>query len=61
MNMEPRGKQPPLRNEWFYELNGVTLHSQLITVNDNDQSVPEKWRGKPNGCKRVLQEHGLWP
>ena len=27
----------------------------------DDLSIPEEWRGKPKGCKRVLQERGLWP
>jgi len=61
MNMEPGGKQCPLRNGWVYEFNGVTLNSQKMTFNENDQAVLEKWRGKLKRCQRVLQECGLWP
>ena len=61
MNMDPGGKQPYLCNGWFYELNGVTLHSQKMSFEINDLSIPEKWRGKPKGCRQVLQKRGLWP
>ena len=27
----------------------------------DDNFVQSKWRGKAKRCKRVLQEHGLWP
>jgi len=59
MNMDPGGKQPHLRDGWYYKSNGVTLHIQRMTFDLDDLSVPESWRGKPKGCTRVLQEQGL--
>ena len=61
MNMDLGGKQPHLRDGWYYKSNGVTLHIQKMTFDLDDVSVPESWRGKPKGCKRVLQERGSWP
>jgi len=61
MNMDPGGKQPHLREGWYYKSNGVTLHIQKMAFDLNDLSVPESWRGMFKGCKRVLQERGLWP
>lgn len=37
MNMEPGAKQPLLSNGLFYELSEITLHSQQMTFNENDQ------------------------
>jgi len=58
MNMDPGGKQPPLRDGWYYKSNGATLHTQKMSFDLDDLSVPDRWRGKPKGCKRVLQERG---
>lgn len=61
MNIDPGGKQPHLRQGSYYNPNEVTLHYQKMSFDENNLSLPEKWRGKPKGCKIVLQECGLWP
>lgn len=63
MNMDPRGKQPHLRDGWYYLPNGVTLYSQEMSFDQADFTIPAKWRGLPTqkGCKRILQECSLWP
>ena len=61
MYMDPGGKQPHLRQGWYYKSNEVTFHYQKMSFDQDDLSVPERWRGKPKGCKIVLQERGLWP
>ena len=61
MNMDPEGKQTRLRDAWYYKPIEVTLYSQNMSFDENHMSVPAKWRGKPKGCKRVLQERCLWP
>ena len=61
MNMDPRGKQPHLRDGWYYLPNGVTLYSQKMSFDQDDFTILAKWRGLPKGCKRILQERGLWP
>jgi len=32
-----------------------------MSFDQDDLLVLERWRGKPKGCKIVLQECGLWP
>ena len=59
--MDPGGKQPHLRNRWFYKPKEVTLHTQKMIFDLDDDSISFNWREKPKGCKSVLQEHGLWP
>ena len=61
MNMDPGGKQPHLRQGWYYKSNEVTFHYRKMPFDQDDLSVPERWRGKPKGGKIVLQERGLWP
>lgn len=54
MNMDPGGKQPHLRDGLFYKQNEVTLHTQKMSFDFDDDSIPSNWRRKPKGCKRVL-------
>jgi len=61
MNMDPGGKQPYLRDGWFYKPIEDTLYTQKMSFDQNDLLVPAKWRGKPKGCKQVLHERCLWP
>jgi len=59
INMDPSGKQPHIRDEWYYRPNGVTLHIQWMSFDLDDLLVPERWRGKLKECKRVLQGRGF--
>src|SRR5205807_6698485 len=61
MNMDTGGKQPHLRDGWYYEPHEVRLHYQKMSFDQNDFSLPAKWRGQPKGCKIILKERGLWP
>jgi hypothetical protein len=61
LNMEPGGKQPYLRDGWFYGPDGCTVYPQKMQFDINDLSVPEDWRGKPKGVRQILEERGLYP
>lgn len=60
MNLESGGKQPLLRDGWYYESDGVQLIHQPMKFSTDD-SVPFHRRGKAKGIKIVLEERGLWP
>ena len=59
--MDTVGKQPHLKDGWYYLLSGVTLFSQKITFDQDHLTISAKQRGLPKRCKRVLQERVLWP
>ena len=53
MNKGPGGKQPQLRNGWYYS-DGIRCEQAMSSLEPNGS-----W--KPKGIQQVLKERNLWP